>query len=127
MIRLFALFAIMFGLPYLAEGVERLMVFDSAQYGGFILQLLLAIIIFDLMIGTGSIFIGAGLFFHKEWARKAWLMFLVFTTLVHFLMTILQVLAGARLAGLYWIGMVVFVSIISWAYLSKARIKARFH
>lgn len=41
--------------------------------------------------------IGVGLFFQKEWARKGWLIFLIFTLLVHFHMTIMQVLAGYSL------------------------------
>jgi hypothetical protein len=117
----------MFGLPYLTEAVHWLTLFDSARHGVFMRQVHLGIIFFDVVIGIGSIFIGAGLFFHKEWARKAWLAFSIFTPLVHFNMTFMQLLAGYPLGGLYWIGMVVFVSIISWAYLSKARIKARFH
>jgi uncharacterized membrane protein len=127
-IKLFALFALLFGLAYSVEGVFTLMIALSRRYSFSITLLNLAVIIFDLLIGTGSMVIGFGLFFQKEWARKGWLIFLIFTVLVHFHMTIMQVLAGySNLGRLYaWIGMVVLISVISWAYLSKASIKARF-
>ena len=137
MTRLFALFAFLFGLPYLTQGLYRLIAFDvsglialnARQRNFFLLQIQLAIILFDLLIGGTSIFIGAGLFLRKEWARKAWLVFLALTVLVHFFMTGIQFFAGysIRAGGYLWIGLVIFVSIISWAYLSKATIKARFH
>jgi len=129
LIRLFALFAFLFGLPYLTQGVFQLLAFDSAPHSFFILNTQLAIIFYDFLIGAASIVIGAGLFFHKEWARKAWLAFLLLTLLVHFFMTGIQLFAGyPHSAGLYrWIVIVVFVSIISWVYLAKARIRARFH
>jgi capsular polysaccharide biosynthesis protein len=72
------------------------------------------------------------LFFRKKWARRAWLVFLILTLHVHFFMTAIQFFAAysgySGLARVYvWIGMVIFVSIISWAYLCKATIKAGFH
>lgn len=128
-IKLFGLFAWLFGIAYSVEGVYTLLIALSRRYSFSITLLKLAVIIFDLLIGTGAMVIGVGLFFQKEWARKGWLIFLIFTLLVHFQMTIMQVLAGySNLGGLYaWIGMVVMISLISWAYLSKPSIKARFH
>lgn len=101
----------------------------SARYGLFLFHFRLVIIILDLLVGLASIVIGAGLFFRKEWARKAWLAFLIVLLLVHFHMTIIQILADfSDMTALYkWIGVVVVVSLISWAYLTKARIKARFN
>jgi len=127
-IKLFGLFALLFGLAYSVEGVFTLMIASSRRYSFFITLLTLAVIIFDLLIGTGSMVIGVGLFFQKEWARKGWLIFLIFTLLVHFHMTIMQILAGySSLGGLYaWIGIVVLISVLSWGYLSKTSIKARF-
>ena len=135
--RLFALFAFLFGLPYLTQGLYRLIAFDvsgliafdSGQRNFFLLQIQLAIILFDLLIGGASIFIGAGLFFRKEWARKAWLIFVIITLLVGLHLTAMQFFAGySGLARVYgWIGLLIFVSTISLVYLSKAPIKARFH
>jgi hypothetical protein len=130
-IRLFGVFAFLFGLPYLIQGVSILFLALSSRYsvgsGRVLLQLV--IIILDLLISAAAAVIGVGLFFRKEWARKAWLAFLIVLLLVHFHMTIMQLLAGApSMYGLYlWIGTVILVSIISWLYLSKASTKARFH
>ena len=89
----------------------------------------MALIFFELLFGVASIIIGAGLFFRKEWARTAWLGFGIFTLLVGLHLTALQLFAGySGLAEVYgWIGFVFFVATISWAYLSKPPIKARFH
>jgi hypothetical protein len=128
-IRLLALIAFLLGLAYLTQGVSRLVTFQSGRYSFLILQIQLAIIFYDLLIGGASIFIAVGLFFLKEWARKAWLVFLVLTLLVHFLMTATQFFAGySALGAVYkWIGIVISISIISWVYLSKAPVKAGFH
>jgi hypothetical protein len=129
LIRVFALFAFLFGLAYLAEGVPRLIAFAPGRDSFLILQVQLAIILLDLLIGVASIFIGVGLAFRKEWARKAWLILLILTLLVHFFMTATQFFA--RYSGLTtvyeWIGMVIFVSLISLIYLSKADVRAGFN
>ena len=129
MIRLFALVAGLLGLAYLIQAVVLLITFSPEWYGLFVFLIKLAAIWFDVLIGGVSIFIAAGLFFRKEWARKAWLMFLIVTPLVHFFMTATQFAAGyTGLAGLYkWTGMIIFISLISWTYLSKATVKANFH
>jgi len=130
LIRLFALFAFLFGLAYLTDGVNVLITLAPRRYSFFILQVELAIIFFDLLIGGASISIGVGLFFRKEWARKAWLVFLILTLLVHFFMTAVQFSTGYSIAvarTCVWIGTVIFVSVISLAYLSKAPVKAGFN
>ncbi|MGH9874448.1 MAG: hypothetical protein ACRD9S_18490 [Pyrinomonadaceae bacterium] len=126
---LFALFALLFGLSYLSQGVSTLMAIASRRYSFFILLTQLALTFFELLFGVASIVIGAGLFFRKEWARKAWLVFVILTLLVGLYLTAMQFLAGySGLARVYgWIGLLILVSAISWVYLSKARIKARFH
>ena|SRR5258705_9082448 len=126
---LFALFALLFGLSYLGQGVATLMAMSSGRYTFFIFQIQLALTFFELLFGVASIVIGAGLFFRKEWARKAWLVLMILTLLVGLHLTAIQFFAGySGLAGVYdWIGFLIFVSAISWVYLSKAPIKARFH
>src|SRR5947207_15613501 len=120
-IRMFALFAVLFGLPYLTQGVNWLLAVDAEQYRSFIVQIQLATIFLDFLLGAATIFIGVGLFFYKEWARKAWLVFLILTLLVHFQVMVLEFFAGypAGVALYKWIGVVILVSIISWVYLSK--------
>lgn len=129
LIGLFALFAFLYGLVCLAQGVSNLIAIPSGRYSFFILQIQLAVIFFDLLSGVASILIGAGLFFRKEWARKAWLAFSILTLLVGLHLTAIQFFAGySGMARVYGrIAFLIFVSTISWAYLSKAPIKARFH
>ena len=129
LIRTFGILAFMLGVPYLVQGVAAATVlFSASRYrlGPVLFQL--SIIIFDLLIGSAALVIGVGLFLLKEWSRKAWLIFLVVTLLVHFFMTILQILIGApNLGWLYrWISIIVFIAILSFLYLSKKSTKARF-
>lgn len=127
-IRLFALIALLVGLSYVSRGVWTLIAIPSGGYSFFVLLTQLARIFFDLLFGVASILIGAGLFFRKEWARNAWLVFLILTLLVELHMTVIQFFAGySGLAQVYrGIGMLVSLSAISWLYLTKAPIKARF-
>jgi hypothetical protein len=120
---------LLFGLPYIIQGINLSIALDAERYSFFMTQMQLAFIGLDFLVGGGSLFIGTGLFFQKEWARKAWLVFLVLTPLAHFFVIVLLADAGHPAgAALYkWIGVVVLVSIISWAYLSKDSVKARFH
>ena len=129
LIRTFGLLAFFLGVPYLVQGASVLMVLLSAsrfRLGPVLFQL--SIIIFDALIGVGALVIGVGLFFVKEWARKAWLIFLIVSLLIHFFMTILQILIGATNMGwLYrWISVMVFITLLSFFYLSKASTKAKF-
>jgi len=129
LISLFALFAFLFGLSYLAQGVSTLIAIPSGRYSLFVFLIQMALIFFELLFGVASIIIGAGLFLRKDWARTAWLIFVIFTLLVGLHLTAVQFFAGySRLAGVYgWIGFLFFVAFISWAYLPKPPIKARFH
>jgi hypothetical protein len=127
-IRLFAVFALMFGLAYLGEGISTLIVIPSGRYSSFVLLIQLALTFSDLVFGMASIVIGAGLFFRKEWARKAWLVLVILTLVAGLHLTAMQILADySNLGRVYgWIGLLIFVSAISWAYLTKAPIKASF-
>ncbi len=129
LISLFALLALMFGLSYLGQGISTLIAIPSGRYRFFILLIQLALTFFELLFGVASIVIGAGLFFRKEWARKAWLVFVLLTLLVGLYLTAMQFFAGySGLARVYgWIALLIFVPTISWVYLSKAPIKARYH
>ena len=127
-IRMLGVFACLFGLPYLIQAVGLLTRSSSVRSELILFHLVLAIISLDVVLSISAIVIGVGLFLHKEWARIVWLAFLLLLLLVHFNMTVMLLIGGSsRMTALYmWIALVVLVSIISWAFLSKASIKARF-
>ena len=128
LIRLFGLFAFLFGVPYLIQGVSILANIFTRQYSVSTFQYQAAFIALDFGLGVTSMVIGVGLFLHKEWARKAWLAYLLILLFIHFQMTVIQLLAGySNLSWLYkWIGFIILVTIMSWAYLSTALAKSRF-
>ena len=128
-IRMLGIFAFLFGLPYLIQGLTMVLLVSPRRVGFLMFQLQPAIIALDFVIGLASLVFGVGLFLHKEWARMGWLASLLLTLFVHLNMTVLQLLAGfSQMGALYnWIGLVIFVTIISWAFLSKRSIKAHFH
>ncbi len=128
-IRMLGVFACLFGLPYLIQAVGLLTRSSSVQSELIVFHLLLAIITLDVVLSMAAIVIGVGLFLHKEWARQTWLVYLVVLLFVHFNMTVIQLLGGfSRMMALYkWIAIVVLVTIISWAFLLKPSIKARFN
>ena len=128
-IRVFGLVASVFGLPYLIQVRDMLTVLLPLRLSVSTQILKVAILTLDLVFGMSPMIIGTGLFLHKEWARKTWLTYLLLLLLVHFNMTVIYLLAGySRERALNkWIAVVVFVTVISWAFLSKASIKARFH
>jgi len=127
--RLFGLFAFLFGLPYLIQGLSIVAVIFSARYvRASALLLPITFLVFDVVLAVAAMIIGVGLVLLKEWARKGWLVFLIVLLLVHFHMTIIQLLAGqSNMSFLYkWIAVVIFVSLLSWFYLTRAATKARF-
>ncbi|HET6669647.1 MAG TPA: hypothetical protein VFH15_05385 [Pyrinomonadaceae bacterium] len=128
-IRMLGVFAFLFGLPYLIQAVGLLTRSSSVRSELILFHLLLAIITLDVVLSMAAIVIGVGLFLHKEWARKTWLVYLVLLLFVHFNMTVIQLLGGfTRMTALYkWIAVVVVVTIISWAFLLKPSIKAHFN
>lgn len=128
LIGLFGLFAFLFGIPYLIQGVSILVGIFTRQHTLFTYQSQAFFIALDFGIAITSMVIGVGLVLHKEWARKAWLAYLLVLLFIHFIMTGLQYLAGnSNLSWLYkWIGFVILITIVSWAYLSTALAKSRF-
>lgn len=128
--KLFGLFAFLFGLPYLVQGVSILIVILSARYmRASALLLPLVFLVLDVVLAVAAMIIGVGLVMLKEWARKGWLVFLIVLLLVHFHMTIVQLLAGqSNMTFLYkWIAVVIFVSALSGFYLTRPTTKAQFH
>ena len=127
-ISLFAVFALMFGLAQLVEGISTLIAIPSGRYSSFVLLIQLALTFSNLLFGVASLVIGVGLFFRKEWARKAWLVLSILTLVTALHLTAMQILADytnlGRVFG--WIGLLIFVSAISLVYLTKAPIKASF-
>ena len=128
-IRMLGVFASLLGLPYLIQAVGLLTRSSSVRSELILFHLLLAISTLDVVLSIAAIVIGVGLFLHKEWARKTWLVYLILLLFVHFNMTVMLLLGGySRMTALYtWVAIVFVVSIISWAFLLKPSIKARFH
>jgi len=128
-IRMLGVFASLFGLPYLIEAAGLLISRFDLGSNFFLFHLLVATITLDFIMSVAAIVIGVGLFLHKEWARKTWLVYLVLALFVHFNMTVILLLGGySRMTALYrGIALVFVVCIISWAFLLKPSIKARFH
>jgi hypothetical protein len=128
--RLFGVFAFLFGVPYLVQGVSILIVILSGRYiraSAFLLSIVF--LVFDVVLAVAAMIIGVGLVLLKEWARKGWLFFLIVLLLVHFHMTIVQLLAGqSNMSFLYkWITVVIFVFALSGFYLTRPTTKAQFH
>ena len=114
---LFGFFAILFGSFYLSEGVTWLLRFVSGETSRdlFWANYQTAVIIFDLVIGGGSISAGAGMLFRMDWGRKVWLAVLTLTVFLHLLMTLANYTVGMDVSRSYgWVGMVVLVAILSW-------------
>ena len=128
-IRMLGVFACFFGLPYLIQAVGLMTRSSSLRSELILFHLVLAIITVDVVLSMAAIVIGVGLFLHKEWARKTWLVYLVLLLFVDFNMTVIQLLGGySRMTALYtWIAVALVVTIISWAFLLKPSIRAHFH
>lgn len=129
MARIFGLFAILFGSFYLSEGVSWLLKFASGATSRdlFWAQYQSAVILFDLVIGGGSLLAGAGMLLRRQWGRKTWLALLALTVFLHLLMTLSNRAVGIDVSRSYgWLVMVLLTAIISWALLTRPSVKARF-
>jgi hypothetical protein len=127
--RLFGLVAIILGSSYLSEGVHWLLGFASGATGRspFRVQYQTAVIALDLLIGAASILSGVGLVLLREWGRVCWLVTLSLTLLLHVVMMLAQLASGIDVRRSYvWVTMLVAVTILSWAYLTRRRPRARF-
>jgi predicted transporter len=76
-------------------------------------------------LGVMTLFIGAGLYFAKEWAERAWLVFTILLPVVH----LIRLVAVYEL-GAFWmiertieLTLVVAVAVFSWKVLSNPRRK----
>lgn len=125
-IRVFGIFASVFGVPYLIQARDMLSVAPPPSL--FMLLMYVAVLTLDVVMGMASIIIAIGLVLHKEWARILWLAFVLLLLFVHFNMSVILYLSGySRTLGLSrWLLFVILFSIVSWACLSRPSIKARF-
>ena len=129
--RWFSLLAFLLGVAYLSQGAGWLT--SMARFGAsrrfFTGQYQAAVIALDVIIGLVSLGVGAGLLLYKEWARKAWLIFLPALLFAHSVMISAEVMLGHKIRGwLYqWIAMVILMTLVSWIYLIKASVRSRFH
>lgn len=128
LIRLFGLFAILFGCAYLAEGFPWLYKFVLGRQSReqFLIEYQMAVIFFDISIGIAALVIGVGLIFTRDWAREGWLGLLLFTLFGHLVVSAMAWIGFGVSPFNYWQGMVVVLTLISWAYLTKESAKARF-
>jgi hypothetical protein len=128
LIRLFGVFAILFGGAYLAEGVPWLykFVFGQQSREQFLIEYQMAVIFFDISIGMAALVIGIGLVLKKDWAREGWLGLLLFTLFGHLVVSAMAWIGFGVSPFNYWQGMVVVLTIISWAYLTKESVKSGF-
>ena len=127
--RLFGLFAVLFGTSYVSEGAHWLLRFASGatDRSPFWVRYQTAVIVLNFLIGGVSIMSGLGLVLLREWGRMCWLVTLLFVLLLHAVMMFTQIAYGMDVRRSYgWVGMVVAVTILSWAYLTRPRPKARF-
>lgn len=123
----FGIFASLFGVPYLIQARNMLSAGVRAS-DLFMLLVQVAVLTLDFVRGMAAIIIATGLVLQKEWARILWLAFVLLLLFVHFNVTVIYLLAGSsRMVGLSrWVVIVILFSIISWVYLSRPSIKARF-
>jgi hypothetical protein len=127
--RLFGLLAVLLGSSYVSEGAHWLLSFASGATDRslFWFQYQVAVIVIDFFTGGAMILSGLGVGLLREWGRKCWLALLPLTLLIHAVTMLAQRAAGIDVRRSYgWVGMVVVVSLLSWAYLTRPRVKARF-
>ena len=127
--RVFGLFAILFGSFYLSEGASWLYRFASGSTSRelFWAHYQTAVIVFDLFIGGGSTLAGVGMLLRMDWGRKAWLALMALTVALHLLMTFANYAVGMNVRRSYgWVGMVFVSAVVSWAWLTRAKARARF-
>jgi len=127
--RLLGLFAILLGLSYATEGARWMFGFASGATNRSLAwaQYQVAVVILDFFIGAASVLSGTGLILLREWGRKCWLALLPLTLFLHAGAMFAQQLAGMDVSRSYgWVGMVFALAVISWAYLTRPRVRARF-
>lgn len=130
LIRIFGVFGIILGAAYFNEGVSYIGLLPFAlseqAHRTFIIYLLF--VTWDFLFGLSLIVAGTGLLFMKEWARMMWLGLTPALVLIHLGIIMAGEYLRRSVSGFYlvWTGMVVFVTAVSWWYMSDARTRARF-
>ncbi|HTG86733.1 MAG TPA: hypothetical protein VL907_06855 [Pyrinomonadaceae bacterium] len=129
LVRAFGVLGVILGAAYLCEGV--LLIRWVVRVGGRLspsaLLPKLSFITWDVLFGLCLIVAAVGLMLWKQWGRMMWLALLPALLLVH-----LAIITKGGLFGyvnesyLIWTGMVAFVTALSWWYLNKTQIRARF-
>ena len=129
LVRLFGLVGIILGAAYFNEGVQyagllRLVLMQEVR------EVFLTYVLFatwDFLFGSSLIVAGIGLLLLREWARLMWMGLVPALVLFH-----LGIIAVGGSRGevsssyLAWTAMVVAIGALSWWYLTKERIRARF-
>jgi len=113
----------------LSEGAHWLLVFASGatDRSPFWFQYQVTVVALDFFIGAASVLSGLGVVLLREWGRKCWLALLPLVLLMHAVFMLAQRAAGVDFRRSYvWVGMLVVVAVLSWAYLTRPRARARF-
>lgn len=117
------------GASYAAEGAHWLLLFASGatDRSPFWFQYQAAVVVLDFFIGAASVMSGLGVVLLREWGRKCWLALLPLVLLLHAVMMLAQRAAGIDISRSYvWVGVMVAAAVLSWAYLTRPRARARF-
>jgi hypothetical protein len=129
LVRAFGILGVILGAAYLKEGVLfiRWFAYGSRRLSSLDLLLKLSFITWDVLFGLCLIVAAVGLMLWKQWGRIMWLSVLPALFLVHLAIITKDGLFGyVNESYLIWTGMVAFVTALSWWYLNKTQIRARF-
>jgi hypothetical protein len=77
-----------------------------------------------LLLGLPSLIVGVGLYFRREWARKAWLVLVLLIVLLHLCRLVVDYHLGGLwlLEGLLEVLLIGVLAIISWKRLYRRHI-----
>ena len=130
LVRIFGLYGIILGAAYFNEGVAfiYLLRFALSQQVNEVFIRYLLFVTWDFLFGTSLIVAGIGLLLFREWARFMWLGLMPALVVVHFgIIVYIEVFrGGVSNFYLFWTVMVLAVAALSWWYMTKERIRARF-
>jgi len=124
------LFGIILGAAYFNEGVvySALLRYALDQQARDVFVAYMLFVTWDFLFGTSLIVAGIGVLLFREWARVMWLGLMPALVLVHLGIIIVNEFfrRGSSTSYTVWTGMVVAVAVLSWWYMTKDRIRARF-
>jgi hypothetical protein len=130
LVRLFGIFGIILGAAYFNEGVRviGILQFAASQKLSGMFLTWLSFLAWDFLFGGSLIIAAIGVLLFKEWGRMMWLGLMPALVLVHFgVIAFHQTFRnGSSKEYFLWTSMVVLSTALSWWYLTRPRIRARF-